>query len=74
MVPRSYRASDMYQKVSVIIPVSRPGKAQEAEESVLAQDYPRLEIVKVGAKGLNPAEVRNKGAKKARGEILLFFG
>jgi len=58
----------MYQKVSVIIPVTREKKAQEAEGSVLAQDYPGLEIIKVEAKGLSPAQARNKGVKKAKGE------
>ena len=63
----------MHQKISIIIPVSRSQKAQKAEESVLAQDYPGLEVIKVDAKELSPAEARNKGAKKARGEILLFL-
>lgn len=63
----------MSQKVSVIIPVTREKLARKAEESVLAQDYPGLEIVKVKAKGLNPAEARNKGARKTKGEILIFL-
>lgn len=61
------------KKVSVIIPVTREKLAREAETSVRDQKYSRLEIVKVRAKGLKPAEARNKGAKKARGEILLFL-
>lgn len=73
MVSWSYWTSNMHQKISIIIPVSRSQKAQKAEESVLAQDYPGLEVIKVDAKGLSPAEARNKGAKKARGEILLFL-
>lgn len=63
----------MFKKVSVIIPVTRPKKAQKTEESVLAQNYLGLEVIKVNAKGLSPAEARNKGARKARGGILLFL-
>lgn len=61
------------KKVSVIIPVTRERLAREAEKSVRAQGYRNLEIVKVEARGLNPAAARNKGARKASGEILLFL-
>jgi len=61
------------KKVSVIIPVTREKLAQKAISSVKRQNYPCLQIIKVKAKGLNPAQARNKGAKRAKGEILLFL-
>lgn len=61
------------EKASVIIPVTRKKLAQKAEISVHAQSYPELELIKVKAKGLFPAEARNRGAKRARGEILVFL-
>jgi len=61
------------KKVSVIIPVTREKLAQKAINSVKRQNYPGLQIIKIKAKGLNPAQARNKGAKRAKGEILLFL-
>lgn len=61
------------KKVSVIIPVTKAKLAEKAIQSVKTQSCPKLELIKVEAKGLKPAEARNKGAKKAKGEILLFL-
>lgn len=64
------------ERVSVIIPVTRPKKAQEAIEAVQKQGYPKqlLEIIPVSVKGkLGPGERRNLGAQKTKGEILIFL-
>ncbi|HUV46570.1 MAG TPA: radical SAM protein [Candidatus Bathyarchaeia archaeon] len=61
------------KKVSVIIPITREKLVLKTTKSVRKQDYPELEIVKVKAKRLNPAQARNKGVQKAKGEILLFL-
>lgn len=63
-------------KVSVIIPVTREKKAQEAIRAVEKQGYPKkfLEIIAVDIKKkLSPGKRRNLGAKRAKGEILLFL-
>lgn len=61
------------KKVSVIIPVTRKILAQKAERSVRTQGYSQVEVIKIDARGLTPAQARNKGAKKAKGEVLLFL-
>lgn len=70
---RQFARGKIMKKVSVIIPVTRERLAQKAEASVRTQEYPELEVIKMKAEGLGPAEARNKGAKRARGEILLFL-
>lgn len=59
--------------VNVIIPTTRPKQVEKTVRSIQAQACPNLEIIKVQAKGLKPAQARNRGAKKAKGEILLFL-
>ncbi len=63
------------KNVSVIIPVARPQKAKRTIEAVKKQSYPkqRLEIITIKNKKLSPGEKRNLGAKKAKGEILIFL-
>ncbi|MBN1263782.1 MAG: glycosyltransferase [Candidatus Pacebacteria bacterium] len=64
------------KRVSVILPVTRPKKAREAISLVKKQKRPGffLEIIAVDdKKRLSPARRRNLGARRARGDILVFL-
>lgn len=59
-------------KFSIVIPVA-PERNAEILESLKNLDYPKKEFHVIVIKGKNPSENRNKGAKKAKGEIIGFL-
>lgn len=60
-------------KASIIIPtLGRRQSLRECQESIWAQDYNEYEIILVEEEG-ELATLRNRGAKKARGEYLIFI-
>ncbi len=59
-------------KFSLIIPVA-PERNAEILTSIKELDYPKSEFHVIVVKGKNPSENRNKGAEKAKGEIIIFL-
>lgn len=59
-------------RFSLIVPLA-PDRDAPILESIKKLDYPRNEFHVVVVRGLNPSENRNKGAEKAKGEILVFL-
>lgn len=59
-------------KFSLVIPVA-PERDAEIIDSIRKLDYPKSEFHVLVVKGKNPSENRNKGASKARGEIIVFL-
>lgn len=59
-------------KFSLIVPLA-PERDAPILESIKKLDYPKSEFHVVVVKGRNPSENRNKGAEKAKGEILVFL-
>jgi len=68
--------NSMVLKVSIIIPVTRPKLAQKAKQAIDKQKpkNQKAEIILVDDRGkLSPAQRRNRGAKRAKGKILVFL-
>ncbi len=59
-------------KFSLVIPVA-PERDAEIIDSIRKLDYPKSEFHVLVVRGKNPSENRNKGASKARGEIIVFL-
>lgn len=59
-------------KFSLVIPVA-PERDAEIIDSIKKLDYPKSEFHVLVVRGRNPSENRNKGASKARGEIIAFL-
>ena len=59
-------------KFSLVIPLA-PERNAPILESIKQIDYPRKDFHVIVVKGRNPSENRNKGAEKARGEIIVFL-
>lgn len=59
-------------KFSLIVPLA-PNRDAPILESIKNLDYPKNEFHVVVVRGLNPSANRNKGAEKARGEIIAFL-
>ena len=59
-------------KFSLVIPLA-PERDAEIIDSIKKIDYPKSEFHVIVVKGKNPSENRNKGAEKARGEIIAFL-
>ena len=59
-------------KFSIIIPVA-PDRNAPVLESLERLDYPKKDYKIIVEKGLNPSENRNRGIRKAKGEILFFL-
>jgi len=58
--------------VSIVVPVHNKEKATICAEHVRKQTYPSIELILVDFKGF-PAEKRNYGYKKSKGEYVLFL-
>lgn len=58
--------------VSIVVPVHNKKKAKICAEHVRRQTYPSIELILVDFKGF-PAEKRNYGYKKSKGEYVLFL-
>ena len=59
-------------KFSLVVPLA-PGRNAPILESIKQLDYPKNDFHVVVVSGLNPSENRNKGAEKAKGEIIAFL-
>ncbi len=59
-------------KFSLVIPLA-PGRDAPILESIKQLNYPKSEFHVVVVRGLNPSENRNKGAEKAKGDIIAFL-
>jgi len=59
-------------KFSLVIPVA-PTRGAEILESIKELDYPKKYFEVIVEKGLNPSENRNRGAKKSKGEFIIFL-
>ncbi len=60
------------KKFSIIIALA-PDRTAPVLESLAKLDYPKKDYEIIIEKGLNPSENRNRGIKKAEGEILYFL-
>lgn len=58
--------------VSIVVPVHNKEKARICAEHVRKQTYPNIELILVDFKGF-PAEKRNYGYLKSKGEYVLFL-
>jgi cellulose synthase/poly-beta-1,6-N-acetylglucosamine synthase-like glycosyltransferase len=58
--------------VSIVVPVHNKEKARICAEHVRKQTYPNIELILVDFKGF-PAEKRNYGYSKSKGEYVLFL-
>jgi glycosyltransferase involved in cell wall biosynthesis len=58
--------------VSIVVPVHNKAKAKICSEHVAKQTYPNVELILVDFKGF-PAEKRNHGYLKSKGEYVLFI-
>jgi len=58
--------------VSIVVPVHNKEKARICAEHVRKQTYPSIELILVDFKGF-PAEKRDYGYKKSKGEYVLFL-
>jgi hypothetical protein len=58
--------------VSIVVPVHNKEKARICTEHVRKQTYPNIELILVDFKGF-PAEKRNYGYLKSKGEYVLFL-
>jgi hypothetical protein len=61
-----------YGLVSIVVPVHNKEKARICAEHVRKQTYPNIELILVDFKGF-PAEKRNYGYLKSKGEYVLFL-
>lgn len=61
-----------YMKFSVVIPVA-PWREAEVVESLKNIDYPKNKFEIIVEKGDSPSKNRNRGAKRAKGEIIAFL-
>jgi len=59
-------------KFSLVVPLA-PGRDAPIIESIKKLDYPKNEFHVVVVKGLNPSANRNRGAEKAKGDIIVFL-
>ena len=59
-------------KFSIVIPVA-PYRNAEILESLKQLDFSKKEFEIIVEKGINPSENRNRGTKKAKGEIIVFL-
>jgi len=59
-------------KFTLVIPLA-PDRNAEVLESIRNLNYPKSEYHIIVVKGLNPSDNRNRGASKARGEIIAFL-
>lgn len=59
-------------KFSLVIPIA-PERNAEIIESIKRLDYPKDKFEVIFERGLNPSENRNRGADKAKGEIIVFL-
>lgn len=62
----------MKPKFSIIIPIA-PDRMAEVLVSLNKLDYQKNQYEVIIEKGTNPSDNRNKGAKKAKGEIIAFL-
>jgi glycosyltransferase involved in cell wall biosynthesis len=58
--------------VSIIIPVHNKNKAMKCVDHIKQQTYPLIEIIPVDFEGF-PAEKRNYGYKKSKGDLIFFL-
>ncbi len=59
-------------RFSLVIPVA-PERNAEILDSIKKLDYPKSKYEVIVVRGKNPSENRNKGAKKAKGDIIVFL-
>lgn len=59
-------------KISIVIALA-PNRSAEVLDSIKDMDYPKSRYEVIVERGLNPSENRNRGAEKARGEIIAFI-
>ncbi|MCK9596977.1 glycosyltransferase [Candidatus Pacearchaeota archaeon] len=59
-------------KFSLVIPLA-PGRNAEILDSIKQIDYSKKEFEIIVEEGTNPSDNRNKGAKKSKGEIIVFL-
>lgn len=59
-------------KFSLVIPLA-PERNAEILNSIKELDYPKSKFHVIVIKGKNPSDNRNKGAEKAKGEIIIFL-
>src|SRR3989338_9411409 len=59
-------------KFSLVVPLA-PDRDAPIIESIKKLDYPKNEFHVVVVKGLNPSANRNRGAEKAKGDIIVFL-
>ncbi len=62
----------MALKFTLVIPVA-PDRGAEILNSIKKLDYPKSEFNVIVVKGKNPSKNRNKGSKKAKGDIIVFL-